>query len=126
MLLMPQAKTRAAGVEAGSERRRGLRIRQTRPVKILDAAAARYYGGETQDVSATGLRLAVATRSQIGVGRILHIHVGLGESGQSLANRRQMMPVRVVWVDRQADATGRGMTLGVELQSNMAVHLDAA
>ena len=123
---MPYTKLAAAEMEAGNERRRGLRIRQTRPVKIHDAQAARYFGGETQDVSATGLRLAVPMRSQIGVGRVLHIHVGLSENGQSLANRRQMMPARVIWVDRQADPKGRTMSIGVELQANMAVHLDAA
>ncbi|HLL88744.1 MAG TPA: hypothetical protein VK324_05535, partial [Tepidisphaeraceae bacterium] len=42
---------------AGSERRRGLRIRQARPVKVFEPTACRYFGGQTCDVSATGLRL---------------------------------------------------------------------
>jgi hypothetical protein len=110
---------------SGAERRRGLRIRQTRPVKIHDPGAARYFGGQTQDVSATGLRLAVPAASPVRVGRMLNIHVGLSESGQSLANRRQMMPARVVWVNQPAPGQN-ALTIGVEFLATIAAHLDAA
>jgi hypothetical protein len=39
----------------GTERRRGLRIAQARPVKIFEHASNRYFPGQTMDVSATGL-----------------------------------------------------------------------
>ena len=40
-----------------AERRRGLRVRQARPVKLLDLALTRTIVGRTVDVSATGLRV---------------------------------------------------------------------
>src|SRR5580658_1642585 len=125
-LTQPNAGSRQDLDESsGAERRRGLRIRQTRPVKIHDPAAARYFGGQTQDVSATGLRLAVPLTTPVCVGRMLNIHVGLSESGQSLANRRQMMPARVVWVNQPAPGQN-ALTIGVEFLATIAAHLDAA
>ena len=110
----------------GAERRRGLRIREQRPVKIFDGAAARYFGGQTEDISSTGLRLELPAFSPIQPGDMLSVHVGLNRMGQSLANRRQMIPARVVWVNR-ADKriTGR-LEAGIEFLSSIAAHLDAA
>ena len=82
------------------ERRRGLRIRQNRPVKVYDPTAGRYFGGKTEDVSSTGLRIELPAWATVRTGETLNVHVGLSSSGQSLANRRQMMPARVVWVNR--------------------------
>ena len=45
---------------AVDERRRGLRVAQARPVKVLDGAAGRTLVGETVDVSVTGLRVRLA------------------------------------------------------------------
>jgi hypothetical protein len=116
-------------LSAGSrhtERRRGLRIRQARPVKIFEPAASRYFGGATHDISATGLRLELPAFAPLLEGEVLNIHVGASPSGQPLANRRQMMPVRVVWVDRScAIRTGR-ITAGVEFLAGIAAQLDAA
>src|SRR5882762_2929331 len=89
---------------SGAERRRGLRIPQDRPIKIYEPSAARYFGGKTHDVSATGLRLELPASTPIRPGKVLTIHVGLSRSGESLANRRQMIPARVVWVDRSDDS----------------------
>jgi len=52
--------------------------------------------------------------------------VGLSHRGETLANRRQMMPVRVVWVSR--DPAGKSATLeaGVEFMANIAARRDAA
>jgi PilZ domain len=111
--------------DAGSERRRGLRIRQNRPVKVLDPVAAKYFGGQTQDISATGLRLELPAWTPLRMGQILTVHVGLSKSGQTLANRRQMLPARVVWINRGAAAQGR-VEAGVEFTSTIAAHLDAA
>ena len=34
---------------SSSERRRGLRVRQARPVKVYEAAGSRYFGGRTEE-----------------------------------------------------------------------------
>src|SRR3954471_727297 len=95
------------------ERRRGLRVRQHRPVKIFEPGAARYYGGQTEDISATGLRLELPMWAPLRAGEVLNIHVGLNGRGQGLANRRSMIPARVVWVNRRAGKRAR-LEAGVE------------
>ena len=108
----------------GAERRRGLRIHQARPVKVFEHAASRYFGGQTHDISATGLRLELPSSAAVRPGKLLSIHVGLSANGSSLANRRQMIPARVVWVSRAAgDAK---LMAGVEFLASIAAHLDAA
>ena len=84
----------------GTERRRGLRIAQARPVKIFEHASNRYFPGQTMDVSATGLRIELPVSSPVRAGKLLSIHVGLSHAGETLANRRQMIPARVIWIDR--------------------------
>ena len=84
------------------ERRRGLRIRQHRPVKIFEPTGSRFFGGQTEDISSTGLRIELPMFAPIEPGDTLSVHVGLDRRGQTLANRRQMIPTRVVWVNRQA------------------------
>jgi hypothetical protein len=108
------------------ERRRGLRIRQTRSVKVYDAAAARYFGGQTEDISVTGLRIELPSYAPVEPGDTLCIHVGLSEKGQPLANRRQMLPARVVWVNREDRRIHGRVELGVEFVTTIAAHLDAA
>ena len=123
-LLMPQADVELND-EPGSERRRGLRIRQQRPVKIFEPMAGRYFGGQTEDVSATGLRLELPVSASVRPGESLHIHVGLNNNGQSLANRKQMLAARIVWVKRAGLRIGK-LEAGVEFLSSIAAHLDAA
>jgi hypothetical protein len=111
------------------ERRRGLRVRQSRPVKIYDAHAARYFGGRTEDISSTGLRLELPAYAPVRPGAMLCIHVGLNHQGQSLANRRQMIPARVVWVRRDTgndDRSAATLEAGVEFLANIAAQRDAA
>jgi hypothetical protein len=109
-----------------SERRRGLRIRQARPIKVFETAAAKYYGGQTEDVSVTGLRIELPASAPLAQGEILNIHVGPSHAGQALANRRQMMPARVVWVDRHdALRTGK-LSAGVEFLATISAQLHAA
>ena len=110
---------------SGSERRRGLRIQQDRPIKVLDPIAGRYFGGQTRDVSATGLQIELPLHAAIRTGETLNIHVGLSRTGESLANRRQMIPARVVWVNRSA-TFGKMMTAGVEFTTTIGAQLDAA
>ena len=111
--------------ESGTERRRGLRIRQNRPVKVFEPTTSRYFGGQTEDISATGLRVELPAFAPVRVGEILNIHVGLNQCGQSLANRRSMVPARVVWVNRARRIDGK-LETGVEFLSSIAAHLDAA
>jgi hypothetical protein len=112
--------------EAGSsERRRGLRISQHRPVKVFESMSARYIGGQTEDISATGLRIELPASSPVVPGTILSIHVGLNATGESLANRRQMIPARVVWTVRRGMRDAK-LIAGVEFMTNIAAHLDAA
>src|SRR3954453_21219422 len=85
---------------AGNERRRGLRIHQNRPVKVYEPASGRYVGGQTEDISSTGLRIELPASAPVVPGKIVSIHVGLSAAGQSLANRRQMIPARVIWARR--------------------------
>jgi len=107
-----------------AERRRGLRIRQARPVRAYESAGNCFFGGQTEDISATGLRIELPASAPVHPGKVLSIHVGLNREGGSLPNRRQMMPARVVWVDR---AFSRGFAVvGVEFITNIAAHLDAA
>jgi hypothetical protein len=126
-----------AGVETGfsaesmagpspAERRRGLRVRQHRPVKVFEPLGSRYFGGQTGDVSSTGLRIELPAYAAVCPGETLSIHVGLSQKGESLANRRQMIPVRVVWVNRDAAATTGKLYAGVEFMANIAARRDAA
>ena len=111
--------------DGGFERRRGLRIRQQRPVKVYEAATGRYFGGQTEDVSSTGLRLELPAYAPVREGETLNIHVGLNSRGESLANRRQMLPARIVWIRHDHRAPGR-VEAGVEFLASIAAHLDAA
>lgn len=109
-----------------SERRRGLRIAQSRPVKVYDGVCGKYFGGQTEDVSATGLRIEMPLFAPVRPGDLLHVFVGLGESGQALANRRQMLPARVVWVNRDASRRPGRVVAGVEFLVGIGIQADAA
>jgi hypothetical protein len=110
---------------AVGERRRGLRIHQLRPVKVFEPTTARYYGGQTQDVSTTGLRLELPAGAMLRPGKIISVHVGLSDAGQPLAHRRSMIPARIVWIDRRP-GPGAKVAAGIEFMPSIAAHLDAA
>lgn len=112
--------------DSGIERRRGLRIQQNRPIKVFEHTAARYFGGQTQDVSSTGLRLELPRSMPVRPGKLLSIHVGIGTAGQPLANRRNMIPARVVWVNPPVQPEARTQAVGVEFMASIASQLDAA
>ncbi len=109
-----------------AERRRGLRVAQARPVKVLDAIGGRTLVGETIDVSATGLRVQLPANAALRVGEVLGIHVGLSRIGEKLANRRQMIPVRVVWVGKPDARREGSLVAGVEFATGIGAQLDAA
>ena len=114
------------GTQSHGERRRGLRIRQHRPVKVYEPAGARYFGGQTGDISSTGLRIELPAFAPVRAGETLCVHVGLSSKGQSLANRRQMIPARVIWVNRSGPHRPGTIEAGVEFLSSIAALLDAA
>jgi len=126
MLTLQGRRSVQSGPDGGIERRRGLRIRQLRPIKVYEPTISRYFGGRTHDVSSMGLRLELPASMPLQPGKILSIHVGLSERGQALANRRQMVPARVVWVDREADESCRTLQAGVEFLASISAELDAA
>ena len=108
--------------KTGAERRRGLRIEQDRPIKVFEPNGARYFGGQTKDISSTGLRIELPLHAAVQEGETLAVHVGLSDRGHSLANRRQMLRARVVWVDRSASR----LNVGVEFLASIIASLDAA
>ncbi len=125
LLMQEPADTLNDDDDASHERRRGLRVRQKRPVKVYESTTARYFGGQTEDISTTGLRIELPAYAPLREGETLNIHVGLSNRGESLANRRQMIPARVVWVSRSPEK-GATMEAGVEFLASIAAHLDAA
>ena len=128
-LLMSQTCEPSEGFEletepTSPERRRGLRIRQARPIRVFDPTSARYFGGQTEDISATGLRVELPATSSLHAGDVINVHVGLNRDGSCLPNRKHMMPARVVWVDR---TLARDFAVvGLEFLASIAAHLDAA
>jgi hypothetical protein len=127
MLLIADARTVVDGEESDLlERRRGLRIRQSRPIKIFEPCVARYFPGQTQDISSTGLRVELPLSTPLRPGKMLNVHVGLNDSGQSLANRRQMIPARVIWIDRDSRQSLNRLVAGVEFLATVAAQVDAA
>jgi hypothetical protein len=110
-----------------AERRRGLRIRQNRPVKVYEPASARFFAGQTCDISSTGLRIELPASMPVVEGKVISIHVGLNDRGQALVNRRAMMPARIVWVDRSSGPDRKAQLMaGVEFVASITAHLDAA
>jgi hypothetical protein len=123
MMSLVREKVETGVGDGGSERRRGLRIAQYRAIKLYEPWSTRFIGGQTHDVSATGLRIELPKSAPIQPGKLVSIHVGLSTTGQGLANRRQMIPARVVWIDRGPDAR---MTAGIEFLASISAHRDAA
>lgn len=114
-----------AAAARAAERRRGLRIRQSRPIRVYEPAGARYFAGVTGDISATGLRIELPpAAAALRPGTIVNVHVGAGEHGAPLANRRHMIPAKVVWI--AAGETLGVLIAGIEFIPSIAAHLDAA
>lgn len=109
-----------------TERRRGLRIQQTRPIKIYLPHAARFVGGQTHDISATGLRLELPRSAPVETGKLLNVHVGLDDQGSALANRKQMIPARVVWVERDDQGKSSRLVAGIEFLASITARANAA
>jgi hypothetical protein len=100
------------------ERRRGLRIRQARPVRVYEGGNGRYFGGETEDISSTGLRILLPAAAVLRPGRLISLHVGT----TTIAGA--MRPAKVVWFVRGQSLDF--MVAGVELLACASAQLKAA
>ena len=133
MLLLTHPESSQTGLDtsdrraaSGSDRRRGLRIEQDRPIKVYDPLSSRYFGGKTCDVSSTGLRIELPASIPVREGKTISVHVGLNDQGQALANRRSMIPAKIVWIERSTEFGNPKLMAGVEFVVSIAAHLDAA
>lgn len=108
------------------ERRRGLRVPQDRPVKVYEPAASRFFGGKTRDVSSSGLQMEFPLFVQLRPGRLINIHIGTDTGGQPLANRRSMIPARVVWMKPNDESAPDKLLVGVEFLTSITAGTRAA
>ena len=107
---LPDASTavpmRLAGLgrydDSGRDRRRRPRMGLEQTVKLYDPAADRYFAGRTRDVSDRGFCLELPAGTPARTGGTAMVHVARG--GEGLLSRRMMVPVRYVWVRRDAVA----------------------
>ncbi len=108
------------------ERRRGLRIAQNRSVKVYEPSASRFLAGKTRNISSTGLQLEFPGFVQLSPGRIVNIHIGIDDRGYALANRRNMVMARVVWVKPETVMKTEIVLAGVEYLTDTTAGLGAA
>src|SRR5688572_3731481 len=111
---------------AMAERRRGLRIRQCRPVKMYEPRTSRYFPGRTADISATGIRLKLPLSVPIIPGSMVSLHIGVKSSSDSLGSRRHMLDARVVWTRRDPSDPQGQLVAGLELLAAAAIQVSAA
>jgi hypothetical protein len=125
MLVSEATEARDERTDRVSERRRGLRIRRNHPIKVYEPNLGRYFGGQTTDISSTGLRVELPASAPVRPGRILTIYIAATE-GRSMAHHRQMQPVRIIWTDRVSQCVRGRLIAGVEFLSSLATQRDAA
>lgn len=127
MPLAAQTHLAVEGEESSNqERRRGLRIRQARPIKIFEPVLSRYFGGQTEDISSAGLRIELPLAVPVRPGTLVNVHVGLNDAGQPLVNQRHMVPARIIWVDRSTQCQRGRLVAGLEFAASIAAQMDAA
>jgi hypothetical protein len=117
-LVWPESREATDLDDSHCERRRGFRLRQARPVRIYEGGNGRYFGGETEEICSSGLRIMLPASAMLRPGRMISLHLGASAQG------RQMLPARVVWVDRGQSLDF--LIAGVEFLSTAAMQLNAA
>ena len=117
--MLTLADRRQSPSDANPERRRGLRIKQQRPVKVYEPRTSRYYPGQTADISASGLRVSLPLSTPIIAGHTLSLHVA---SNCSFASRNQMVEAKVIWMQRK----GSQLMAGLQLLASAAALVRAA
>ncbi len=123
--MLKMCDTTVEPIDESPERRRGFRIPQDRPVKVYEPAVGRYYGGKTHDLSGTGLRIELPVSTPLVTGRIVNLHLGNYEPGETLVADRDMVPALVVWIDRNELVRGK-LLAGVKFLKRAALAMDAA
>jgi hypothetical protein len=112
-------------VSSKSERRQGFRIPQDRPIKLLEPKLNKYFGGKTHDSSQSGLKIELPSSTPLAVGRIVNLALGNYQSGQGLAHNREMIPAKIVWINRNALVPGK-LLAGVQFLQTAAMAVSAA
>lgn len=115
-----------AGVEPVEhhERRRRPRACVSNSVKLYDPLSGRYFAGHTCDVSERGLRLSLPAKLPATVGATACVYIAHNPGGRGFIRHTQMLPIRYVWVRRDA-RTGTA-TCGVEILADTAGAREAA
>lgn len=115
-----------AGIQAieHHERRRRPRTCSSQSVKLYDPASGRYFAGHTCDVSEGGMRLEMPARLPALPGRTACVYIAYDGGARAFVQHTQMLPVRYVWVRRDA-RTGTA-TCGVEVLADTASVREAA
>lgn len=91
-----------------TERRRGFRISQSRPVRVFDPANGCFIAGETRNVSASGLQIRLPLASDVRAGSTLNVAVAGNNGGM---NRSGLIAARVIWTHLSFET---GLTAGIE------------
>jgi hypothetical protein len=105
------------------ERRRRSRQRVSKSVKLYDPVSGRYFAGHTCDVSETGLRIELPAKLPAVAGGTACVYVADNPT-RGFIQHTQMLPVRFVWVRRDA-RTGTAVC-GVEILADTASAREAA
>jgi len=113
-------------VDVHHERRRGMRVRQSRTVKIFEPIAGRYVGGRTIDLSSQGLRVEMPARAGLRQGEIIKVHVGTASGTGAVANRRPMIPARVVWITAKKNTLRPTLVAGLEFEADIDSKIQVA
>lgn len=108
------------------DRRRGLRVSNRRPVRLYEPLANQYIPGWTRNIGSTGLCIELPTFVKVRPGRVITLHVGVSTTGHPLANRRSMIPARVVWTRIEQDEQGEHLIAGVEFLASISSESKAA
>jgi len=113
-------------VDAHHERRRGMRVRQSRTVKIFEPIAGRYVGGRTIDLSSQGLRVELPARAGLRQGEIVKVHVGTASGTGAVASRRPMVTARVVWLTAKKNTLRPTLVAGLEFECDIDSKIQVA
>jgi len=101
------------------ERRRSGRVAQVRPVTVYEPYASRFFGGQTVDVSAAGMKLRLPGWVKLRPGRIIDLHAGVKSGALPLPNRRKAVLCRVVWTQLDQSGEKPQLVVGVEFLSTI-------
>lgn len=108
------------------ERRRRARLRVEQTVKLFDPTSNRYFAGHTRDISERGFCLELPARMPARAGHTALLHVASESRGLGLVPQQALVPIRYVWVRREADGANQRCICGVEVLTETAAARNAA